>query len=67
VPLMVFLEMKTKHNWTKMERIIGRYTGDKKGKLLIVFGGMHGNEKAGIRALDNMFEMLKREKDAVRS
>ena len=41
------------------ERIIGRYTGDEKGPLLIVIGGMHGNEPAGINALVRMFEMLK--------
>ncbi len=46
-----------------MERIIGRYTGDEKGILLIVFGGMHGNEKAGIKALETMFDMLDKEKD----
>ena len=39
-------------------RIIGRYTGEDKGPLLIVFGGMHGNEKAGIRAVDIILKML---------
>ncbi len=41
-----------------MDRIIGRYTGEKKGPLLICFGGMHGNEPAGVQALDLMFKML---------
>lgn len=41
-----------------MERIIGRYTGKEKGPLLIVFGGMHGNEPAGVHALNLMFKML---------
>ncbi len=41
-----------------MERIIGRYTGEEQGPLLIVFGGMHGNEPAGVKALDLMFKML---------
>ena len=40
------------------ERIIGTYTGKEKGPLLIVFGGMHGNEPAGVKALEKMFEML---------
>lgn len=40
------------------ERIIGRYTGKERGPLLICFGGMHGNEPAGVQALDNMFNML---------
>ncbi|MEM9819623.1 MAG: succinylglutamate desuccinylase/aspartoacylase family protein [Bacteroidota bacterium] len=42
----------------KDQRIIGRYTGEEKGPLLICFGGMHGNEPAGIKALDLMFKML---------
>ncbi|MEO1515563.1 MAG: succinylglutamate desuccinylase/aspartoacylase family protein [Bacteroidota bacterium] len=41
-----------------MDRIIGDYIGEKKGPLLIVIGGMHGNEPAGIQALDLMFKML---------
>ena len=40
------------------ERIIGSYTGSEKGPLLIVFGAMHGNEPAGVQALDLMFKML---------
>ncbi len=44
-----------------MERIIGKYTGNKKGPLLICFGGMHGNEPAGIRALEELFERLEKE------
>jgi len=40
------------------ERIIGTYEGEEKGPLLIVFGAMHGNEPAGVKALDLMFKML---------
>jgi succinylglutamate desuccinylase len=40
------------------ERVIGRYTGEEKGPLLIVFGAMHGNEPAGVEALKLMFQML---------
>ena len=40
------------------DRIIGRHTGYEKGPLIICFGGMHGNEPAGIQALSIMFEML---------
>ena len=43
------------------ERIIGRYSGSDRGPLLIVFGGMHGNEPAGIEALEIMFHMLEME------
>ncbi len=44
-----------------MERIIGSYEGNEKGPLLIVFGGMHGNEMAGVMALEEMFRMLDNE------
>ena len=43
------------------KRIIGRYTGKHKGPLLIVFGAMHGNEPAGVLALEEMFRMLEKE------
>ncbi len=39
-------------------RIIGTYEGDTHGPLFIVFGGMHGNEPAGVKALDIAFKML---------
>ena len=41
-----------------MERIIGKYTGVERGPLLICLAGMHGNEPAGIRALESLFQML---------
>ncbi len=44
-----------------MERIIGRYTGTEKGPLVIAFGAMHGNEPAGVKALEAMFEALQNE------
>ena len=40
------------------KRIISKYKGKNPGPLLIVFGGMHGNEPAGIRAIDLMGKML---------
>ena len=40
------------------ERVIGRYTGEEKGPLMIVFGAMHGNEPAGVKALELIFKML---------
>jgi len=41
-----------------LERIIGRYEGTEKGPLLICFGSIHGNEPAGMKALELMFKML---------
>lgn len=42
----------------ELDRVIGRYTGVKKGPLLVVFGAMHGNEPAGVKALELMLKML---------
>jgi len=44
-----------------MDRIIGRYTGVEKGPLVIAFGAMHGNEPAGVKALQATFEALENE------
>jgi len=44
-------------------RIIGKYTGTEKGPLVIIVGGMHGNEPAGPKALQRMFDMLAVEPD----
>ena len=40
------------------KRIIGEYTGPERGPLLIALAGMHGNEPAGIQALDIFFKLL---------
>ncbi len=45
----------------ELARVIGRYTGEEKGPLMIVFGAMHGNEPAGVEALKVMFNMLEKE------
>ena len=43
---------------TKPERIIGAFAGPDKGPLLICIGGMHGNELAGVKALEIIFKIL---------
>ncbi len=45
----------------EQERIIGFYDQGDKGPLLIILGGMHGNEPAGVLALEEIFRMLERE------
>jgi succinylglutamate desuccinylase len=42
-------------------RVVGRYQGAKKGPLLIVIGAMHGNEPAGVNAINLMAKMLEAE------
>ncbi len=44
-----------------MERIIGRYRGKKKGALVIAIGGIHGNELAGVKAIETLLAMLEQE------
>jgi succinylglutamate desuccinylase len=42
-------------------RLIGRYSQGIKGPLLVVIGAMHGNEPAGVKALETVFVMLTNE------
>lgn len=42
----------------QIDRIIGRFEGKEKGPLLIVLGGMHGNEPAGVKAMELLFKMI---------
>ncbi len=39
-------------------RLIGRYDTGVKGPLVICFGAMHGNEPAGVRAIELVLKML---------
>lgn len=43
------------------ERIIGHYRGAEVGPLVVAIGGIHGNEPAGVRALERLVEMLENE------
>ncbi|MCC6459294.1 MAG: succinylglutamate desuccinylase/aspartoacylase family protein [Saprospiraceae bacterium] len=44
-----------------MERIIGTYTGPEHGALVVVLGAVHGNEPAGVQALEEVFRLLEHE------
>jgi succinylglutamate desuccinylase len=44
-----------------LQRIIGHYTGQERGTLIIALAAMHGNEPAGIQALNRLFQMLEDE------
>ncbi|MGB5315137.1 MAG: succinylglutamate desuccinylase/aspartoacylase family protein [Robiginitalea sp.] len=43
------------------ERILCRITADKPGPTVVFFGGIHGNEPAGVAALTEVLEALARE------
>jgi hypothetical protein len=44
------------------DREIGRYGGTRKGPSLIFFGGIHGNEPAGPRAIREVLDILQHER-----
>lgn len=44
-----------------MERVIGKYTHQQPGAMLIAIGGMHGNEVAGVKAIETLLQMLENE------
>ncbi|MGA8855445.1 MAG: succinylglutamate desuccinylase/aspartoacylase family protein, partial [Christiangramia sp.] len=46
-------------------RIIGKYSSGKKGPLLFVTGGIHGNEPSGVKALMTVFEELEKIKPEI--
>ncbi len=41
-------------------RLIGRYSGDRPGPLLLCIAGLHGNEPAGVIALEHVMEVILR-------
>lgn len=43
------------------ERILCRVAADKPGPTVVFFGGIHGNEPAGVAALTEVFEALERQ------
>lgn len=42
----------------EVQRILGQYTGDAGGPLLVLMGGIHGNEPAGVIAIRQFFMLL---------
>lgn len=46
-------------------RIIGDYSSDKKGPLLFVTAGVHGNEPSGVKALKKVFTELEKTKPEI--
>lgn len=41
-------------------RIIGKYTSNKKGPLIFITAGVHGNEPSGVQALHKVFAQLQK-------
>ena len=49
----------------EVSRIIGKYSSGKKGPLLFVTGGIHGNEPSGVIALKKVFSELEKIKPEI--
>ncbi|MBZ9627928.1 succinylglutamate desuccinylase/aspartoacylase family protein [Psychroflexus sp. CAK1W] len=49
----------------QIPRIIGEYSSNKKGPLLFVTAGIHGNESSGVKALEEVFEQLEKAKPEI--
>ena len=48
------------------DRIIGKYTNNIEGPLLLVTAGVHGNEPSGVKALRKIFDELEKSKPAIK-
>lgn len=44
-----------------MNRVIGSFQGQNDGALVLAFGALHGNEPAGVRAIEEVIQMLQQE------
>ena len=49
-----------------MSRIIGELGGKEKGPLIILIGGLHGNELTGIKAIERVFKKIEDDKLEIR-
>lgn len=47
-------------------RLIGRYAGERPGPLLLCIAGLHGNEPAGVTALERVMENILRSRPRLR-
>ncbi|MEJ2161762.1 MAG: succinylglutamate desuccinylase/aspartoacylase family protein, partial [Robiginitalea sp.] len=54
----MILTQKDKTTTLQGERLIGKVTSGKPGPTLVFFGGVHGNEPAGVLALEAVFGSL---------
>jgi len=45
-----------------MDRIIGEIEGKEKGPLIILVGGLHGNELTGLKAIDHIFKTIQNDR-----
>jgi len=51
---------------TSEQRVIGSIKGDVEGPTVIIIAGMHGNEKSGVRAAENILHTLRDIEEPIR-
>ena len=56
---MVLVHSTALDETVKIDRVIDHIRGKKGGPTLVFFGGVHGNETAGVFALKEVFDELK--------
>ena len=56
--LMVEVYNKALDSTISVDRIIGKHTNHKPGPTVVFFGGIHGNETAGVFALEKVFKSI---------
>ena len=54
----MFKSLENQPNISQSTRFIGKLGGKIEGPTLILFGGIHGNERAGVTALESVFSSL---------
>ncbi len=54
------------HDSIPLRRVIGRYRGARPGPLVLAVAGLHGNEPAGVLALDRLFAALSADRPPMR-
>lgn len=58
----LFQKAKQKVNADSLKRLIGSVEGSDEGPAVIALAGMHGNEQAGVVALQQVFEVIEAKK-----
>ena len=55
---MIDIFSKALNETIQVDRIIGKLVGKEDGPTVVFFGGIHGNETAGVFALTKAFEKI---------
>lgn len=56
---MIKLQQQGKHETIEFGRVIGTYGGEQPGNTVVFIGGIHGNEPAGVFAINQVLQELR--------